>query len=41
MKKDFIAMEEEKKKKLEEIAKYSWRFNSVPLKDFSLVQRKS
>ena len=40
MKKDFIAMEEEKKE-IREVAKYSNDFNSVPLKDFSLVKRKS
>ena len=39
MKKDFIAMEEEKKE-IREVAKYSNDFNSVPLKDFSLVQKK-
>lgn len=39
MKKDFIAMEEEKNE-IREVAKYSNDFNSVPLKDFSLVQKK-
>ena len=39
MKKDFIAMEEEKNES-REVAKYSNDFNSVPLKDFSLVQKK-
>ena len=39
MKKDFIAMEEEKNE-IREVAKYSNDFNAVPLKDFSLVQKK-
>ena len=39
MKKDFIVMEEEKNE-IREVAKYSNDFNAVPLKDFSLVQKK-
>lgn len=39
MKKDFISYDR-RKNEIREVAKYSNDFNAVPLKDFSIVQKR-